>query len=73
MDFVRDHLSTGRKLRILTIVDTVLLFSPVVDLRFSDRGEDVVLALKKVCEQLGYPRSTRVDQGSGFVSRHPYL
>ena len=69
MDFVHDQLATGRKLRILTIVDTYSRFSPAVNPRFSYRGEDVVLALERVCHQIGYPQSIRVDQGSEFISR----
>jgi putative transposase len=42
MDFVQDQLATGRKIRVLTIVDTFSRFSPAVDARFSYRGEDVV-------------------------------
>jgi putative transposase len=51
MDFVHDQLATGRKLRILTIVDTFSRFSPAVDPRFSYRGEDVVAALERVCRR----------------------
>lgn len=69
MDFVHDQLVTGRKIRILTIVDTFSRFSPAVDPRFSYRGEDVVLALERVCREVGYPKSIRVDQGSEFISR----
>ena len=65
MDFVHDQLATGRKIRVLTIVDTFGRFSPAVDPRFSYRGEDVVLTLGRV----GYPKTIRVDQGSEFVSR----
>lgn len=61
MDFVHDQLATGRKIRILTIVETFSRFSPAVDPRFSYRGEDVVPALEKVCGQVGYPQSIRVD------------
>ena len=43
MDFVHDQLATGRKIRVLTVVDTYSRFSPAVDARFSYRGEDVVL------------------------------
>jgi len=42
MDFVHDQLATGRKIRILTVVDTFSRFSPAVDARSSYRGEDVV-------------------------------
>ena len=34
MDFVHDQLATGRKLRVLTIVDTFSRFSPAVILLF---------------------------------------
>ena len=61
--------STGRKLRVLTIIDTWSRFSPAVDPRFSYRGEDVVATLERVCREHGYPQSSRVDQGSEFISR----
>lgn len=38
MDFVHDQLATGRKIRVLTVVDTFSRFSPVVDARFSYKG-----------------------------------
>jgi putative transposase len=69
MDFVHDQLATGRKLRVLTIVDTFSRFSPAVDPRFSYRGEDVVLTLERICKSVGYPKTIRVDQGSEFISR----
>ena len=69
MDFVHDQLATGRKIRILTIVDTFSRYSPATDPRFSYRGEDVVRTLELVCRNLGYPKSIRVDQGSEFISR----
>ena len=69
MDFVHDQLATGRKLRVLTVVDTWSRFSPAVDPRFSYRAEDVVATLERICRQHGYPGSIRVDQGSEFVSR----
>ena len=69
MDFVHDQLATGRKLRVLTVVDIFSKFSPVMDPRFSYRAEDVVSTLERVCSTVGYPHSIRVDQGSEFVSR----
>lgn len=69
MDFVHDQLATGKKIRVLTVVDTFSRFSPVVDPRFSYKGEDVVLTLERVCKNIGYPKSIRVDQGSEFISR----
>jgi putative transposase len=69
MDFVHDQLATGRKLRILTIVDTYSRHAPAIDPRFTYRAEDVVRTLEGVCRKEGYPRSIRVDQGSEFISR----
>jgi len=63
MDFVHDQLATGQKIRVLTVVDTFSRFSPVIDPRFSYRGEDVVAALERVCVATGYPKTIRVDQG----------
>lgn len=69
MDFVHDQLATGRKIRVLTVVDIFSRFSPVIDPRFSYRAENVVETLEQVCAQFGYPKAIRVDQGSEFVSR----
>jgi putative transposase len=69
MDFVHDQLATGRKLRVLTIVDMFSRFSPATEVRFNFRGADVVEVLERVCRQVGFPMAIRVDQGSEFVSR----
>ena len=69
MDFVHDQLATGRKIRVLTVVDTFSRYVPTLDPRFSYRGEDVVATLDRVCKRTGYPATIRVDQGSEFISR----
>ena len=69
MDFVHDQLATGPKLRILTVVDTFSRFSPAVVPRFSFRAPDVVEVLERVCNEVGYPASIRIDQDSEFISR----
>lgn len=69
MDFVHDQLATGRKLRVLTILDTFSRFSPAIEPRFTFRGADVVEILESVCRHVGFPKTIRVDQGSEFVSR----
>jgi len=69
MDFVHDQLATGKKIHVLTTVDTFSRFSPVIDPRFSYRAEDVVQTLEQTCARVGYPKTIRVDQGSEFVSR----
>jgi putative transposase len=69
MDFVHDQLATGQKLRVLTVVDTFSRYCPGLDVRFRYRAEDVVATLERVCRDVGYPRTIRVDQGTEFVSR----
>ncbi len=69
MDFVHGQSATGRKLRVLTVVDIFSRFSPVIDPRFSYWGQDVVSTLEDVCRETGYPATIRVDQGSEFISR----
>jgi putative transposase len=69
MDFVHDQLATGRKIRVLTIVDTFTRFSPALEPRFSFRAADVVEVLERIGRQVGLPRTIRVDQGTEFVSR----
>ena len=63
MDFMHDQLATGRKLRVLTIVDTFSRFSPALEPRFSFRGVDVVEVLERVGREIGLPATIRVDQG----------
>jgi putative transposase len=69
MDFVHDQLATGRKLRVLTIVDTFSRYAPALEPRFTFRGADVVEVLERVRPQVGFPATIRVDQGTEFVSR----
>ncbi|AOF93928.1 integrase core domain protein (plasmid) [Sinorhizobium sp. RAC02] len=69
MDFVHDQLATGKKLRVLTVVDIFSRYVPVLDPHHSYRGENVVQTLEQVCRQVGYPKTIRVDQGTEFVSR----
>lgn len=69
MDFVHDQLATGQKLRVLTMVDIFSRFSPALEPRFTFRGSDVVAILEGVCNEVGFPATIRVDQGSEFVSR----
>jgi len=68
MDFGHDRLTTGRKLRILTVVDTHSLFCPATDPRFTYRREDMVQTLVRICRQGGCPMTIQVDTGNEFIS-----
>lgn len=69
MDFVHDQLFDATKVRVLTIMDTFTRYSPAIEPRFNWRGAGVVDVLERVCKQLGYPKSIRVDQGPEFISK----
>ncbi|GGG72653.1 hypothetical protein GCM10011415_20940 [Salipiger pallidus] len=69
MDFLHDQLALGKKLRILIVVDRHSRLCPAADPHFTYRGEDVVQTLERICGQIGYPRTIRVDNGSEFISR----
>ena len=69
MDFVHDQLFDGRKIRVLTIVDTFTRLSPAIDVRQSFRGADVVETLERVAAELGYPKTIRLDNGPEFISK----
>ena len=69
MDFVHDQLATGRKIRVLTIVDTFTRYAPAIEPRFGYRAGDVIDVLERVGREHGFPQAIRVDQGSEFVSR----
>lgn len=51
MDFVHDQPATGRKLRVLTIVDTFSRCSPGLEPRFTFRDAEVVDVLERVGRQ----------------------
>lgn len=69
MDFVHDQLAAGRKIRVLTAVDTFARSAPAIEPRFSFRAADVVEALERVGRQHGFPKAIQVDQGTESVSR----
>lgn len=61
MDFLSDQLFDGRKIRILTIVDTFSKLSPAIDVRPRYTGADVVATLERVTIECGVPKTIRVD------------
>jgi len=53
MDFVHDQLFDGTKIRALTIIDTLTRLSPILDIKLSYRGSDVVEALERGAAEFG--------------------
>ena len=69
MDFVHDQLFDGKKVRVLTVVDTFTRLSPAIDVRQNYRGCDVVDTLDRAATELGYPKTIRLDNGPEFISK----
>jgi putative transposase len=59
MDFVR----------VLTIVDTFTRLSPAIEVRQNFRGIDVVDTLERVRQEIGCPKTIRLDNGPEFISK----
>jgi putative transposase len=66
IDFMFDHLASGRKIKVLTMVDEFAKQSPSILVDHSIRGIDVANFLETVLEI--YPKVIRVDQGTEFTS-----
>jgi putative transposase len=69
MDFVMDALSSGRRLKCLTIVDDFTKEVIELVLDHSITGDYVTRALEHVVRFRGAPRAIRTDQGPEFTGR----
>jgi putative transposase len=69
MDFMTDSLYTGRRFRILTIVDNVTRESPAIEVDFSFSGQRVAAVLEHVVQSYGLPKVIFVDNGPEFISK----
>lgn len=68
IDFMFDYLESGRRLKVLNIVDEFSKISPGILVDHSIRGVDVIKFLDHVAAGC-YPNIIRVDQGTEFTSR----
>ena len=68
IDFMFDYVESGRRLKVLTVVDEFAKLSPGVLVDHSIRGHEVVDFIDHLAEGR-YPRIIRVDQGTEFTSR----
>ena len=67
IDFVFDYIESGRRLKVLTMVDEKTKISPGILVGHSIRGNDLGPFIELVCERL--PKVIRVDQGTEFTCR----
>jgi putative transposase len=68
LDFVHDSLSTGRKFRMLTIIDDFTRESIGIETDFSLTGERVIRVLSRIAEQRSLPKTLKFDNGTEFTS-----
>ena len=69
MDFMADQLFSGRRIRVLTIVDIFSKVSPAIGVGATYKGHDVVATLELAVQNHGCPKRIRVDNGPEFISR----
>lgn len=69
LDFMSDSLVTGRKFRVLTIVDEFSKECPVLFVAHSIGGDGIVGVLERIALKLGLPKSLRMDNGPELRSK----
>jgi putative transposase len=69
MDFMSDALATGRRFRVLTLVDNMSRESPALEVGNHFTGEHVVALLERLAQAGTVPRVLQVDNGPEFSSR----
>ena len=69
VDFVMDALSTGRRIKCLTVGDDFTRECLDIAVDFGISGEYVARVLDQIAQFRGFPRSVRTDQGPEFISR----
>jgi len=69
MDWAHDQLFDGRRIWVLTVVDTFSRACPALRVCRVANAAEVVAALDRAVERHGVPGRIRVDQGCQFTSR----
>jgi putative transposase len=69
VDFMTDALSSGRRFRILNVVDDYTRECLAIEVDTSLGGTRVVRVLEELKQRRGLPRQIRSDNGPEFVSR----
>ncbi len=69
MDFVFDALSTGRRIKCLTVVDDFTKESVGILVEHGISGFRVTRALDEMARLRGYPKAIRTDQGPEFTGK----
>jgi len=70
MDFVADSLSDGRRIRVLTVIDSFTRECLALKVAKSLPSQSVTETLNRVIKHRGVPRTIQVDNGTEFTSNH---
>lgn len=68
MDFMHDALETGRKVKVLNVIDDFNREVLAIDVACSIPGEGVKRVLEDIIEWRGKPEEIRTDNGPEFIS-----
>jgi putative transposase len=69
LDFMSDTLGSGRRIRVLTVVDHFSRVSPAVEVNTSLPGSRVIAVLERAATMYGLPKTICVDNGPEFSGR----
>lgn len=69
MDWMYDELFNGKRISVLTVVDTFSRACPVMRVTRSATAMMVIGALEQARRNFGLPHTIRVDQGCQFTSK----
>ncbi len=69
MDFMSDSFISGRKFRVLNVIDDYNRESLLNLARFSYPAERVIECLEQIMEEKGVPKFIRVDNGPEFIAK----
>jgi len=73
MDFVSDRLYSGRRLRVLTVIDKYTRENLALEADSSLSGERVSRVLNRLGEERGFPSSITIDNGPEFTSKAMFV
>jgi putative transposase len=68
MDFMHDTLTSGRKVRVLNIIDDFNREALAIEADYSHSGHSVVRTLQEIIDWKGKPTEIRCDNGPEFLS-----
>lgn len=69
-DFVEDRTETGRKLRVLTVVDEFTRRCLTVEVEHRMNAKCVAQTLLRLFAEFGFPVFIRSDNGPEFIAKH---